>query len=167
MRDVVILDASVLAAPWTHGEQWMTEILALKRERALAVSLTPASVRLPRRMTEGENLANFVDEVGWRAWTRVLPLIRAQDRHGMLDDRLKYVGPWLEEHALRSGEPVRVVVVSVESPDELLEVVTFCAEQRAAGRPTGVRHLLWDIGRPVEGLAAAALLHLERAGGDL
>lgn len=167
MKDVLVLDVSLLAAPWVDPLQLMTEIRALKRDRVMTVVLAPTSVLLPRRRMDSETFDGFVRAVGWRAWLRLPPVIRGKDRDGRLERRLQHVGVWLEENAVAPGEALRVVVVSLELPDELLEVVTWAADQRADGRPTGVRHLLRELGQSVEGLADVVQLHLDRAGGDL
>lgn len=166
VTDVVIVDVSVLAAPWASAVEWIAEMRELKAQRVSLVVLAPGDARLPRRRADGESFAHFIGVVGWRAWMRVLAVIRAERGDSVLDERLRHVGAWLEDNVLSGGSPVRVTVISVEAPDELLELVSWAADQRAAGRRVGVRHLPWTLGRPVIGLATDAQRHLHLAGLD-
>ena len=167
VRDVVLLDVEFLAAPWLDLSSLFTELLSLKSTRILPVVLTSAIVRMPRRMTDDETHCDYVMATGWRAWLRLLPQIQPRGRDGGLDARLGSVGAWMEENVARPGQRTRIVVISMEAPDALLDVVTWAADMRANGQSVSARHLLWEVNRPAADLAREIERYIQLADRDL
>lgn len=167
VRDVVVLDVGFLAAPWLDQSDLFAALRSFKPARILPVVLTSDLVPLPRRMTDGETHRDYVMITGWQAWMRLIPPIRPHVGGSDLDARLGCAGAWIEENVARAGERMRVVVVSIEAPDELLDLVTWGADMRATGQPVGVRHLLWEMNRPAADLAKEVGRHIQLADRDL